>query len=543
MSERRARHGANLMRRRVLVLGLDGADWTVIDPLLDAGKLPAFDSLIERGARGPLASTVPPISAAAWVSFLLGADPGSHGVLDFRAVDARRYEGTSGHVVTSHDYPKRTFFDLAGAAGRRVASVRVPMTYPAWPLNGVMVAGPPTPDDRRLYTTPEGLADSLVAGEMDIGNRLLEYPIDRQVRILRTQLERSERLGRQVAAMEPFDLTMVAVNTPDNAHHCFWHLRDGSGDDLIDRVYASVDRFVGSMLEASLWDLVIVMSDHGGGPRPGHRVAVNAWLAGLGALTAKGGYRAGLSRAASSGKRHRKLVRLVRRWAPQAIQQRVSAATQYTGAIEWPLTTAFGVHLFHPYFGVELNVRGRQREGTVDPEDAGRAREDLMAKLRTSAVDLRLPIRAVATRETVFGPGADPRLPDIVVHLADHAEGVNDVSGPLVTASLPIGPHETKSSHAPEGILIVAGDGIRRGEIGDARLEDLAPTILASLGIGTHPSMTGRVLAEVFDPAALPVDLMAPAPDPDEPIESPATITAHEEREIVAALQGLGYLE
>jgi predicted AlkP superfamily phosphohydrolase/phosphomutase len=541
MNERRARHGANPTRRRILILGLDGADWAVIDPLLERGALPALAALVERGVRAPLASSVPPVSAAAWVTFLLGTGPGSHGVLDFRAVDARRYEGTTGHVVTANDYPKRTLFDFAGAAGLRVASVRVPMTFPAWPINGVMVAGPPTPDDRRLYTQPEGLADALALGEMDIGNRLLEYPIERQVQILRTQLERSERLGRTVAAMEPFGLTMVAVNTPDNAHHCFWHLRDGSGDDLIDRLYGDVDRFVASMVSASPWDLVVVMSDHGGGPRPGRRVAVNAWLAHLGVLAARGGYRAGLSRAAAAGKRHRKLVRVVRRWAPRALQRRVSAATQYAGAIDWRATSAFGVHLFHPYFGVELNVRGRQREGAVASEDAGRLRGELMETLRASARELGLPIKEVTDRETIFGAAADRRLPDIVLRLEDDAEGVNDVSGPLVAPASPVGTHETKSSHSPEGILVVAGEGVRPSWAGQPRLEDLAPTILAASGLRPPASMTGRVLEELFEPGALALERATPAPVPS--LQPAAPIGEDEEREIVAALQGLGYLE
>ena len=106
-----------------------------------ANAAPAVDQN-ERGARSPLRSSLPPISAAAWVSFLLGAGPGSHGILDFRAVDARRYEGNTGHVVTSNDYPKRTVFDVAGSAGLRVASIRVPMTFPAWPVNGVLPIAP-----------------------------------------------------------------------------------------------------------------------------------------------------------------------------------------------------------------------------------------------------------------------------------------------------------------------------------------------------------------------------------------------------------------
>src|SRR5438093_6663075 len=194
-------------KRSVLILGLDGADWRVIDPLVARGRMPALARLIRQGTRCPLASVVPPVSAAAWVSFLLGSAPGAHGVLDFRAVAAARYEGTTGRVVTSNDYPKRTLFDVAGSAGLRVASIRVPMTYPAWPVNGVMVAGPPTPDDRRLFCEPADLAQTLEVGELEIGNRLLEYPVARQTEILRLQLERSEQLARRVLALEPFDLT------------------------------------------------------------------------------------------------------------------------------------------------------------------------------------------------------------------------------------------------------------------------------------------------------------------------------------------------
>src|SRR5437867_6662666 len=108
--------------RRVLVLGLDGADWRILDPLIDSGELPALAALVRAGASAPLASTIPPLTAPAWTSFLLGTGPGSHGVLDFLERDARRYEGTTGRVVTSTSYARRTFFDAAGAAGKRVAA-------------------------------------------------------------------------------------------------------------------------------------------------------------------------------------------------------------------------------------------------------------------------------------------------------------------------------------------------------------------------------------------------------------------------------------
>src|SRR5687768_2010394 len=70
------------MANRVLVVGWDGADWDVLDPLLAAGELPALRDLQERGRRGVTRSCLPSHSWAAWPTFLTGRDPGGHGVFD-----------------------------------------------------------------------------------------------------------------------------------------------------------------------------------------------------------------------------------------------------------------------------------------------------------------------------------------------------------------------------------------------------------------------------------------------------------------------------
>ena len=67
---------------RVLLIGWDGADWRILDPMLEAGLLPNLGSLIDRGARGALRSTTPNHSWAAWPSFLTGVEPSNHGVYD-----------------------------------------------------------------------------------------------------------------------------------------------------------------------------------------------------------------------------------------------------------------------------------------------------------------------------------------------------------------------------------------------------------------------------------------------------------------------------
>src|SRR5438132_13974234 len=67
---------------RVLLIAWDGADWRILDPLLERGDLPNLQALIDRGQKGVLKSTIPTHSWAAWPSFLTGVDPVDHGVSD-----------------------------------------------------------------------------------------------------------------------------------------------------------------------------------------------------------------------------------------------------------------------------------------------------------------------------------------------------------------------------------------------------------------------------------------------------------------------------
>ncbi|HWG83518.1 MAG TPA: alkaline phosphatase family protein, partial [Gaiellales bacterium] len=70
------------MANRVLIVGWDGADWEILDPLLAAGELPNLAALIDRGRKGVSRSCLPSHSWAAWPTFLTGRDPAGHGVFD-----------------------------------------------------------------------------------------------------------------------------------------------------------------------------------------------------------------------------------------------------------------------------------------------------------------------------------------------------------------------------------------------------------------------------------------------------------------------------
>ena len=71
------------MTRRTLLLGLDGATYDVLDPLMAAGRMPCLEQLVARGVRATLRSTVPALTPPAWTSLVTGRSPGAHGIVDF----------------------------------------------------------------------------------------------------------------------------------------------------------------------------------------------------------------------------------------------------------------------------------------------------------------------------------------------------------------------------------------------------------------------------------------------------------------------------
>ena len=102
-------------KQRVLVIGLDGATLDLIEPWARGGYLPNLAQFLELGSSGVLRSTVPPVSPAAWSSFMTGKNPGKHGIFDFLARDFASY-GMRINLRTTEP----SLWHLLSGQGRRV---------------------------------------------------------------------------------------------------------------------------------------------------------------------------------------------------------------------------------------------------------------------------------------------------------------------------------------------------------------------------------------------------------------------------------------
>ena len=215
---------------RVLVIGLDGATFNVIEPLIAQGRLPTLARLMREGTHAPLRSTIQPSSEQAWTSFMTGVQNGKHGIFSF----VRRRPGSyEFEYVNGRNIGAPALWDILSDRGRPTITINVPMTYPPHPVKGVLIGGLMSPGERSRFTYPDGIYEELCQA---VGGYVIDVDTERGD----LTPEEEERLVEQVFEMtrlrtaatlhlahtRPWDLLTVVYGSPDRVSHKFWKYMD-----------------------------------------------------------------------------------------------------------------------------------------------------------------------------------------------------------------------------------------------------------------------------------------------------------------------------
>lgn len=137
--------------KKTFVLGLDGASWDLLNPLMDQGVMPNLQKIVEGGTSGVLQSTIPPYTAPAWVSCVTGVNPGKHGIFGFTLHDGI---GGPREFVGSNYVKVPKLWHYVNDAGKTVGMINIPVTYPAELVDGFCVPGFLTPLGKEDFTYP-----------------------------------------------------------------------------------------------------------------------------------------------------------------------------------------------------------------------------------------------------------------------------------------------------------------------------------------------------------------------------------------------------
>jgi Flp pilus assembly protein TadD len=122
---------------RVIVIGLDGADWQLLDAYVAAGRMPNLASLLREGRAGVLRTIKPPLSPLIWTTMVTGVSPLQHRILDFT-----RFNPVTGarEPITSDERMEKAVWEMANDCGRDVAVFGLWATHPAEPVRGLVVS-------------------------------------------------------------------------------------------------------------------------------------------------------------------------------------------------------------------------------------------------------------------------------------------------------------------------------------------------------------------------------------------------------------------
>jgi predicted AlkP superfamily phosphohydrolase/phosphomutase len=576
------------MGSKVVVIGLDGATFTLLKPWMDEGHLPYLRSLMAEGVSGPLRSCIPPVTVPAWQCFMTGKNPGKLGIAGFLQPQPNSYEEVP---ISAATCTARTLWELLSADGRRAAVLNVPYTIAPHGFNGILIGGFDTPPSkmREAVYPPELLTE--IEAKFGAYRVYLKMPqwmapltaIDRFEFAIGPFLQDCQevadyqfRVAYDLLDGDHFDFVMLYQFVPDRIQHLLWYMLDAShpwhGGEATERFYETILSYY-RRLDAQIAGLVrrvgddptvIVLSDHGFGPVT-RGIDLNSWLLREGYLHIKPRRLSQLKlllwRLGWSPYRlvppllkrplHWKFVqrRILRSFDAQrqfeswdGIVRVLNGLFLSTADIDWSRTKAYCLSEFGM---LRINLQGREPRGAVSPEDYAAVRDEIVAKLR-ELVDPATgqPVGGhVFTKEETYRGKYVDLMPDLAyLPFAGGYLAMNPTT--MLTRQIFIDKIGVSGFHRLHGMLIAKGPGIRQGATLDgASLVDLAPTILYLMGSRVPDDMDGQVLTGLFEEDFVrlhPLIHTKAAPEVD---RQAVDLSAEDQKAVLDRLRGLGYVD
>ena len=563
-------------KNKVLVIGLDGATFDLIDPWVEQGKLPVLAKCLKEGTRSELLSTPLSNSAQAWSSFITGKNPGKHGIYDFFETLSDSY---GVHFLNASFRKGKSLWRLASDAGKKVGVMNVPITYPPETINGFLIPGLDSPGIDGNFAYPKGLMDEV---NQHVGEYILEAGIwgyirrgkpDIALEKLLEMVKTRTATAKYLMQRKAWDLFVVVYTATDKVQHHFWKYMDPTrpefrtsspyADAILD-VYREIDDSVGQLMAVAGDASVIIMSDHGAGPSSRRTMYINRWLHKEGFLHFKdsSGVTGGFSRLKHellerTDNQVKKLLprkgkEIILRLLPR-LRDRVDSVLFLPG-IDWSRTVAYSREN-HP--AIFINTKGREAEGIVEPgRNCERIRNEIIEKLQNlRCTDTGQPIAGqIFKREDVYHGPETFRGPDIIFQwnrfLYVHRPSGSGLNKNFLETLDDQTLHKSENSirpsgiHRDHGIFIAFASHFKKNHAINegAKIYDIAPTILYLLGLPIAGDMDGRVLEGAIDDQYLK-DVPIETRNSKSKEESPKGFGLDETRAIQERLKGLGYID
>ncbi|MBI3034767.1 alkaline phosphatase family protein [Candidatus Woesearchaeota archaeon] len=471
------------MSNSVLIIGIDGASWDLLEPWMKNGDLPALSRLVKSGTSAYLKTTVPPLSISAWVSLFTGRNPGKHGVYEFM--------NDNGRLANSRTIKSEKVWQVLSRYGKRCCIINVPGTYPVDKLNGYMVSCFLTPPDEKVYSYPTDIMSLLKSYDYKTSLKYGDFTIvqDNKHSIENRQhyldglyyINNRRFLTLKELMKEKWDFFMLVFDETSPLQALFF-----DNKEVIREFLKKLDSYIGHLIktfvERNENPYIFIVSDHGFSLAPKKSFNFRVWLSKEGFLKDK-------------------------RTFMQKIIPKIYAKLSKTGLLKlmflfrkskeiresFHRKSAKSASVFYRYPGVFINSRD------MNSNEYEKLRNEIISKLKK----VRDPsnndeiFQVIEKREKLYHGNSLNIAPDIVVIPTNKYANIfsydSDKLFDKIETYLP-GKHFSDLT----GIFAASGAGIKQSTISNVSIMDVVPTSLHILDIPIPKDMDGKVLKEIF---------------------------------------------
>jgi len=481
---------------KVIVIGIDGADWKIINQLKSV--LPNITYLVENGASAILKSTIPPFSPIAWNSIFTGMKPHNHGILGFVQPEKNSYQAK---IINSTHRKAKALWNYCTEGDVKGMYLNIPFTFPPESVNGVLISGLGTPSNSSSYSYPKHYKNEILKKYKDFRVDYEEYKyspnsqefLNNAFKILEAETAVGEYFFNTTS---DWDVFAIVFRLTDVLQHYYWH-----DIEMIKRAYRIIDTFIGKLLaKRREEDSVIIVSDHGF-CRSEKCFCVNTWLEQKGYLSLQ------KKSTESSSLSYRAIKWLQKSFLRRFIMILLNKTALKKYITRIPLS---GLNILSQidekskaYFvpgsctSITLNLKGRQPKGSVEPADYDSTLDTLIAELLEVRDGSGMQVvREVFRVRDLYGISDVNELVYDIVFLLN--EGFifrsHDEQG-VVLRDIETG---VTATHDENGIFIAQGAQIKKGNFKDGSVYNILPTLLTLLRLPVPEHIDGDVWKDIL---------------------------------------------
>ncbi|MCQ6254056.1 alkaline phosphatase family protein [Methanocaldococcus sp.] len=493
------------MKKKLLVIGIDGATWDLIKVWTDKGYLPTFKKLIDNGTWGILESTIPPWTIPAWESMTTGKSPDKLGFATFTIRENYKFIP----YLFKYKEQKR-IWDFLSDKGYKVVVANLPNIYSVKEINGCLICGWLCLDKNNIMY-PKDLIDEInnhCGGyKLDIfdvdlkSGILIDKSINDKEYIKNCEdlLENHFSVFKYLLQKYEWDFGFLVFVSPDRIMHRCWD------EEILLNHYKKIDEKIKELLK--LIDdntIIFLVSDHGFGQIK-YILRINEFFIREGYLHLKN---------ISKSKKNTIIVYIYNllkklglipiiksflKILPQNITKNliknISPINYEKMDIDWKNTKAFAYSVCGDIY---LNVKGRDPQGTVDVSEYDNLRNEIIKKIKNIGYEKKLNIQIFKKEEVFPTATLKDNFPDLIIVPTD--DGIQLVNPNIEGGEIIDELNESRGNHRLNGIFLAYGPGIRKdNKIENAKIYDITPTILHIFGLPIPNDVDGKVLMEIFE--------------------------------------------